>query len=145
MGSKDSDIRRTLTLHPPATLFTPHTTPSHLSARLPAGQQDVHRLGHVDVHAPLFAPQHFHAHVERGRRRTLKHRLLDTSPPRLLVTQSHRLDAANQIRQRWVLDYVFELIAVRSGYQLHTCAWREVRKWVLCPGVASVACAPARL
>jgi hypothetical protein len=71
--------------------------PAHPRAKSPkpTRQDDVHGVRHVRVHPPLVPLQHLHRHVKGGRRRALQHALLHAAPPRLLVAQRDRLDAAH--------------------------------------------------
>ena len=85
---------------------TPVTARPH-----PAPQQVVDGVADVRVHPPPVALQNLDGDVKRRRRGALQHRFLDAAPARLLVAQRHRLDAADQVVQRGVLEQVAQLVA----------------------------------
>src|SRR5579872_3916086 len=57
--------------------------------------------------------------IEGGRSFTLKNALLRMATPRLLVTEGHGLDAADEIGERRVDQQVAERVTVSGGDKLH--------------------------
>ena len=86
--------------------------------RLPA-QQRIDRRADVAVDRHPVAVLNLHQHGEGRRGLALQHRFLRPAPPRFLIGERHRLDAADQVREGRVQHQVFEGIAVRRPDQLH--------------------------
>ncbi len=93
--------------------------PAHLGREGVAAQHGVDGLGHVGVDGHAVTVLDLDHHVEGGRSLALEHRLLRSPAAGLVVTERHRLDAADEIRERGVQHQVVEVVAVRGADELH--------------------------
>jgi hypothetical protein len=94
-------------------------SPTQLGGDGIAPQQRIDGLGDIAVDRDPLAVLDLDDHIEGRRRLALEYALLRPPPPRLLVTERHALDPADQIRQRGVEHQVVEVVAVRRPDQLH--------------------------
>src|SRR5579885_2822576 len=60
-------------------------------------QHIIHRIGHIAMDNHFFPALLFDDHIKGGRSFTLKNTFLRMTTTRLLVTQCHGLDTANQV------------------------------------------------
>src|SRR5207253_10119902 len=121
------------TATPPSTPLSLHDAlPICRDLHLPAGiaLPDLRRHGHpeedridglrdVVVERDALVRLDLDEHLERGRRLALEDALLRPAAARLFVGKGDRLDAADEIRERWVQHEVLERVAVRRRDELN--------------------------
>ena len=113
---------------------SPSAVRTRSSVRRRAAQEAVDRRRDVVVDGELVLLLDLDDHVEGRRRLALEHRLLRAAPARLLVGERDRLDAADEVRERRVLQQVLERVAVRGGDELHAALGDGARRERLCCG-----------
>ena len=72
------------------------------------------------MHQDVIAIDDLYDHIEGWWRLTLQHAFLRAASSRLVITERHRLNPADQVGQRWVQHQVVEAIAVGGTNELHS-------------------------
>ena len=85
----------------------------------PVAQDGVHGSSNIVVDHHVLAVLNLDQNVERRRRPALEDALLCAAPPRLLVGEGHRFDAAHEVAQRRVHEQVVQVVAVGRADELH--------------------------
>jgi hypothetical protein len=72
------------------------------------------------MHAPRPNVKHFYANIKRWKRCTLQNRFLNAAAARFVVAERDAQNAPDEIGESWILQNIFQSVAVRGTDELNT-------------------------
>jgi hypothetical protein len=95
-------------------------TLANLGTRLLPSEELIDNLCNIVVDGELVYIENFDHDIKCWRSFPLKHTLLSSTPPSLLITECNGLNATNEVAQRRIEHKIFKRVAVCRAYKLDT-------------------------